>query len=155
MRDLDAGRNGGSSAVNRMKAERIHVVREAARAADAGYDHEFFARNPQLRKHGLHGRENGVISATRTPADFLVRLEILLGQYWNRCRSHWSVLQIPLGLASVRGSQPRSSSIFASISDCLKGCPWILLWPCASTRNLARNSISNWPRFISGTRTWR
>src|SRR5258708_27057777 len=103
MIDLDAGRNGGPSGVDRVKAERIHVVREAAGAADARNDDKFFARNPQLRKHGLHGRENGVISATRTPADLLVCLKILLGQYWNRCRSHWSFLQIPFGLAPVRG----------------------------------------------------
>src|SRR5216683_544436 len=123
MIDFDASRNGGASAMNRVKAERIHVVREPARAANAGNYDEFLARDSKFRKHGLNGRKNGVISATRTPADFLVRLEILLGKYWNRCRSHWSFLQIPFGLAPVRGTQPRISSIFASISDCLKGCP--------------------------------
>src|SRR5258708_18164569 len=123
MIDLDASRNGGASAMNRMKAERIHVVRETARAADGGNDDKFLARNSQLRKHGLHGGEDRVISATRTPADFLVCLKILLGKYRNRCRSHWSLLQIHFGLALVRGTQPRISSIFASISDCLKACP--------------------------------
>ena len=64
-------------------------------------DHEFLARNAQLGKYGLHGGENGVVSAARTPADFLVGLKILLGQYWNRCRSHWSFLLIPFGLLSL------------------------------------------------------
>src|SRR5258708_27431175 len=94
MIDLDASRNGGASAMNRMKAERIHVVRETARAADAGNDDKFLAWNSHLRKHGLHGGEDRVISANRTPADFLVCLKIPLGKYRNLFPSHWSFLQM-------------------------------------------------------------
>ena len=77
---LDARGHGGRAPVNRVKAERIHVVREAAGAADARNHHEFFARDAQLRKYGLHRGQNGVVAATGAPADFLIGLKIFLGQ---------------------------------------------------------------------------
>src|SRR6202043_3626340 len=88
MRDLDPGGYGRSTAVDRVEAKRIHVVRKAARAADPGNNDKLFARNPQLRKNGLHCGENSVISAAGTPADFLVRLKILLGKNWHGRRGH-------------------------------------------------------------------
>ncbi len=41
-----------------------------------GNDHEFFARDTQVGEDHLHGGEDGVISAARTPANFLIGLKI-------------------------------------------------------------------------------
>src|ERR1700674_1207665 len=90
MRDLDSGCHGRPAAMDRVEAERIHVIRKTARTADPGNDDELFAGNPELRKNGLHGGENGVITAAGTPADFLVRLKILLRKNWHGRRGHLS-----------------------------------------------------------------
>ena len=78
MRDLDSGGYGRPAAMDRMEAERIHVIREAARTPNPGNDDKLFAGNPQLRENGLHGGENGVVPAAGAPADFLVGLKIFL-----------------------------------------------------------------------------
>src|SRR5215469_1228000 len=82
-RDFEPRRDRWGAAVNRMKAERVHVVREAARAADPRNHDEFFFWNAQFGENGLNRRENRVIAAAGTPADFLVGLKIFLG-VWRR-----------------------------------------------------------------------
>src|SRR5438876_162250 len=57
-RDLEAGGHRGRPAVDGVEAVRVHVVREAAGAADAGDDHEALAGHAQLREHGLDGEED-------------------------------------------------------------------------------------------------
>src|ERR1700694_1739331 len=49
---------GGRAAGDRVEAERVHVVREAARAADPRHHHELLARDPQLGEDLLHRRED-------------------------------------------------------------------------------------------------
>src|SRR5580704_649640 len=140
---LDASSDRGRAAVNRMKAKRIHVIREAARASDAGNHHEIFTFYPELRKNRLHGGKNRVVSAARAPTNFLVGLKVFLGERcdrWQRGGAH-------------RDFSPRISSIFCSTSACLNGRPCILLRPMASTRYFARSTQSSWPMFNSGTRT--
>ena len=79
-RDLQARGDGGSAAMDRVEAVRVHVVREARRTADSRHHHEPLLRNPQLREDRLHGGQDRVVAAARTPADLLVRLEILACQ---------------------------------------------------------------------------
>ena len=106
-RDFQAGGNGGRAAVNRVKAERVHVIREAAGAADAGNDHEFFARDAEFGENGLHGGENGVVAAAGAPADFLVGLKIL--SCVRRATWPWSlVLLLAECLASFSPASLRS-----------------------------------------------
>ena len=80
MRELDSRGHGRRAPVNGVKAEGVHVIGEAAGAADSGNHHELFARDAQLGENGLHGGKNGVVAAARAPANFLVGLKILLGQ---------------------------------------------------------------------------
>ena len=75
-RDFQASGDGGRAAVNRVKAEGVHVIGEAAGAADAGDEDEFFARDAEFGEHGLHGGEDGVVAAAWAPANFLVGLKI-------------------------------------------------------------------------------
>ena len=68
--------DGGRAAVDGVETEGVHVVREAAGAADAGDDDEIFAANSKLREDGLHGGENGVVATAGAPAHFLIGLKI-------------------------------------------------------------------------------
>src|SRR5260370_38709756 len=93
---FNPGCDRGSAAMNRMETERIHVVREAAGAADAGNHHKIFALDAELGKHRLHRGENGVVAAAWAPADLLVRLKIFFGQ-WRGCPAgrHFFLFQTP------------------------------------------------------------
>ncbi len=77
---FDARGDRGRTAVNGMEAEGVHVIGEAAGAANAGHDHEIFALDAELGEHGLYGGENGIVAAAGTPADFLVGLEVFFGE---------------------------------------------------------------------------
>src|SRR5262249_10517277 len=72
IRYLDAGGDRRGPAMNAMKAIGIHVVREAAGAADARYEDHVLAFDAELGHHFLHLREDGVIAAAGTPADLLI-----------------------------------------------------------------------------------
>jgi len=81
--DFEVGANyfetGGDrrcAAVNRVETERIHVIRETGRAADAGDDYEILTLDAEFRKNGLDGGQNGVVAAAGAPADFLVGLKV-------------------------------------------------------------------------------
>ena len=70
--DLEASGNRRSTTMNGMKAIRIHVVREATRAADAGNENCLFFWNTELREDFLDLSQNGIISTARAPPDILV-----------------------------------------------------------------------------------
>src|SRR5580658_8491891 len=74
--DLHSCSDGGRSAMNRVESESVHVIRKAAGAANPRNEHEFLARDSKVREHGLHRGKNRVVAAARTPANFLVGLEI-------------------------------------------------------------------------------
>ena len=88
--ELDAGGDGRRAAMDGVKAEGIHVIREAAGAADTGDEDEFFARDAQFGEDHLHGGEDGVVSAAGAPADFLVGLEVFLGVDGRCGRGHFN-----------------------------------------------------------------
>src|ERR1700722_1966716 len=140
---LNSRSDGGRAPVNGMKAKRVHVIREAARAADAGDHDEILALDAEVGKHRLYGGKDRVVPATGAPANFLVSLEVFLGER----RDRWQCS------GAHREFSPRISSIFCSTSACLNGRPCILLRPMASTRYLARSTQRSWPMFSSGTRT--
>src|SRR5258706_7797442 len=138
-RHFQPGGHRRGAAVDGVEAEGVHVIREPAGAADAGHHHELLARDAELREDRLHRGQDRVVAAARAPAHFLVGLEVLLRVDGRKRRGRHC---------------PSTSSILASISDCLNGLPWILLKPSASTRYLARSTQRSWPRFISGTITF-
>ncbi len=73
----ETGRDRRRTAVDRVHAVRVHVVREARRAADTRDEDDVLARDVQLGHEALHRGEDGVVTAPRAPAHFLVALEIL------------------------------------------------------------------------------
>src|SRR6185503_2977262 len=87
-RDLEARRDRRRATVDRVEAVRVHVVREAARAADTGDEHGALALDAELRERALNGGEDRVVTATRAPTHVLVGLEILLGELDLYCFAH-------------------------------------------------------------------
>src|SRR5690606_15265429 len=78
--NLDPGGEGGRSAMNGVKSVRIHVVGEAAAAADPADPHDVVGGNAELGHHLLDVGQDAVVTAARAPADILVRLEVFLGE---------------------------------------------------------------------------
>src|SRR3972149_6683089 len=76
-RRLQAGGQRRSAAVDGVEAERVHVVRQAPRAADAGDEDDLLARVAEVRHDLLGLGEDRVVAAAGTPADLLVRDEVL------------------------------------------------------------------------------
>src|SRR5262249_4764635 len=151
---LEAGRDRRGSAVDRVEAVRVHVVRKAARAADAGDEHEVLARHAELGQELLDLRQDGVVPAAGAPADVLIGDEILAaeGRGAHDCTSFGSSLcgsslcgsslaGSSLGDSSRGGSSSpeRSRVLRATSSETLKGRPWIFWKPIAGTRYSARS----------------
>src|SRR5678815_2450630 len=70
------------AAVDTVEAVGLHVVREAARAADPRDEHRFLRAQPLVAAEPLHGGEDGVVAAARAPARHaalvVLELEVLL-----------------------------------------------------------------------------
>ena len=111
-RDLEAGGDRRRAAVDGVEAVGVHVVREAAGAADARDDHELLARDARAR---------GTPTAPRTGS----RSRRSPGTSGPPGRSGSPSSCRPAGSRSLDRSS--TSSILASISDCLNGLPWTLL----------------------------
>src|SRR5260370_41518959 len=79
-RQLETGGDRGSPAVDGVESVRVHVVREAARAADPGDEHDGLPRDAEGGHHLLHRAQDRVVPAAGAPAHVLVGLEILLGE---------------------------------------------------------------------------
>ena len=77
--ELDAGRERRRAAVDRVEAVGRHVIRKAARAADAADEHGLFARDAEVRHGALHGFQHRIVAAARAPADLLVARPVLGG----------------------------------------------------------------------------
>ena len=76
---LMPGREGRRAAVDRVEAVGRHVIRKAARAADAADEHRLLARDAEVRHRPLHGLQHRIIAAARAPADLLVARPVLGG----------------------------------------------------------------------------
>ncbi len=76
----DAGRQRQGAAVDAVHPVGVHVVDEAAGAADPGDEDRLLRRHAELRHQRLDAGEDRVVAAARAPARFLVGLEVLLGQ---------------------------------------------------------------------------
>ena len=76
----DAFGDGQRAAVDAVEAVGLHVVREAAGAADARNEHGLFRTQPFVAAQALDGGEDGVVAATGAPAGYaaLVVLEFKL-----------------------------------------------------------------------------
>ena len=77
--ELDPGREGRRAAMDRVEAVGRHVIRKAAGAADAADEHRLFAGDAEVGHGALNGLQNGIIAATRAPADLLVARPVLGG----------------------------------------------------------------------------
>src|ERR1043166_1199544 len=76
-RHLQARRHRGSATVGGVRPRRLHVVREARRAADAGDEHDVLSRHAHLRHEPLNGREDRVVAAAGAPTHVVLRLRRL------------------------------------------------------------------------------
>ena len=115
-RGLEAGGDCGRAAVDAVEAVGVHVVGEAAAAADAGDEYNVLFGYIEVGHELLGLGEDGVVAAAGAPADFLVGDEVLAGEGdsavdWRFCRHD---------TATLAGT---SSLIFSSISLILKGLP--------------------------------
>ena len=128
-----------------VEAERVHVIREAAGAADARDEDEFFARDAELGEDHLHGGEDGVVSAAWAPADFLVGLEVFLGvdgQMWPWSFRSPQIRSKGKGRQSAAETQTKSRFLAAlGMTSCCESAGISLLSP-AALRSLLRFRIA-------------
>ena len=73
---LQPRREGRSAAMDRVQPVGVHVVRKAARTADARDEHGLLAWDANLGQHLLHLCQNRIIATARTPPDVLVAGEV-------------------------------------------------------------------------------
>src|SRR5262249_25566318 len=64
---------------DRVEAVGRHVIRKAARAADAANEYRFLARDAEVRHGALDGLQHGIVATARAPADLLVARPVLGG----------------------------------------------------------------------------
>src|SRR5258708_28039012 len=64
----------------------IHIIGKPAATTNTGYDHYIFPGDPQPGHDLLHLRQDRIIPATRTPANFLVGSKIFSRQGLRRGR---------------------------------------------------------------------
>src|SRR6185503_1652469 len=85
VRSFYPGRDCRCSPVDAVKPVGVHVIGEAARAADPRYEHCVLALDTEFWHHLLNLREYRIISAAGTPSDLLIRHEIFSRQlHWRR-----------------------------------------------------------------------
>ena len=84
-----AGGEGRCAAVDGVEAVGVHVVGEAAGAADPGDERHLLARHADGGERLLHLGEDRVVPAAGAPADLLVGLEVFgLERRESGCRGH-------------------------------------------------------------------
>src|SRR5690348_18160334 len=71
-----------------------HVIRKAARAADAADEHRLLARNSEVRHGALNRFQHRIIAAAGAPADLLVACPVLGGGYGSHFVHQWGLSQI-------------------------------------------------------------
>ena len=119
--ELDAGRDGGGTAVNPVEAVRVHVVGEAARAADARHEDELFLRDTESGQDFFHLRQDRIVPAARAPANLLIARKVLGRQLWE-----FNAHDFPFS---------KWDRMASATSLMRKGLPCTLFSPWTSTRN--------------------
>ena len=127
-RSLEPGSDRRRAAMDAVEPVRVHVIRQAARAADAGDEDDVLARQAEIGHQLLRLREDRIVAAPRAPAHLLIGHEVLPGEHLYRaviaiCRNHLSAFVYPI-----------ISVILRSISLIANGLPDTLLSPTTSTR---------------------
>ncbi len=79
--DRETRRDRRCPAVDRVHAVGVEVVREPGRTADPGDERDPLTRDAQLRHERLDGRQDREVTASRAPADLLIRPEVLGGEF--------------------------------------------------------------------------
>jgi hypothetical protein len=98
------GRDRGGAPVDGVHPIGVHVVREAAGAADAGDEDDLLGRDPQLGHEALDGGEHRVVAAARAPARLLVGLEVGLSE--GQRGSHQSISRIARSISPASSGRP-------------------------------------------------
>src|SRR6058998_3294846 len=145
-RQPQPGGDSRRAAVDRMEPVGVHVVREAARAADPRDEDDVLLRDAEVGHRLLHRGEDRVVSAPGAPPDVLIGLEVFLrvpGRFLRR------------GTARAHALLSTSWLMASRISSLASGRPRTRLKPTASTRYSARRTRTSWPLLISGTSTLR
>ncbi len=124
------------AAVNGVEAVRRQIIRKARRTADPRDEHRLVGHGADIGERLLHGLENGVVAAARTPAHFLVG-------------------RVVLGREARRLDRRNHARIASRIVATLNGLPVTWLSPSTGSKYAARSSCTSWPLFISGTSTRR
>ena len=142
--------------MDRVHAVGVEVVREAARAADAGDEDDVLALEAELGQEGLHRGEDDVVAAAGAPAHLLVGGEVALGLLAGVVGKVRDRAQAADRHPQVGGRHESSSRVVemtSASSTVENGRPRTDVCERTSTRYSARSSIASWPRFISGTTT--
>jgi hypothetical protein len=128
-RDLEAGGDGGRAAVNRVEAEGVHVIREAAGAADAGNEHEIFARDAPAPRRRTARRRGWRSRRSRGTSGFPGRSENLFSCRQAMWRGHFQSLLEKLFSRQFKVKEPARRLPIG--------------WPCpAFLRSLLRSRIA-------------
>src|SRR4030095_8124301 len=85
----EARGDGRGAAMDRVEAISVHVIGKTAGTADARNEHIVLAGNAQLGQHVLKLGQNGVVSATGTPAHVVIADEIFAGLILRRVSGRW------------------------------------------------------------------
>src|SRR5688572_33479855 len=87
-RGFQSGCDRCCTTVNGVQSICVHVIGEPAAATDAGNDHNVLAGDAKCWHYFLHLCQDGIITAARAPAHFLVCRKILRrkGRLWQCSR---------------------------------------------------------------------
>ena len=110
--DLQAGGERRRPAVDGVEAVGVHVVGEAAGAADAETNTIFSRGMPSRRQGLLHLGQDRVVAAAGAPADFLVAGEVLRRVTCSG-PSSWTWKNLSEDVMSVNPAIPASSRVRA------------------------------------------
>src|SRR5690606_33979772 len=113
---LCTGRDRGRAAMDRVEPVCFHIIWETRGTADAADEDSIFGAHTQFRHGPLHRFQDSIVTATGAPTHFLIGFPVFDGR--DFCHL----------------VHDRFSSIAASISAMVKGCPDILFTGLASTR---------------------
>src|SRR5215203_4975221 len=103
-RRCDAGSDRGGTAVDRVHAVGVHVVRETRRAADTGNDHGVLALDPELGHKALERCKHRIVTTARAPAHLLITGKILTVQ-WLQGQWYAGKSSIARAVGAERGSR--------------------------------------------------